>query len=288
MEFSTTPPWWMSDQFDVDTPLLATTKAGPHGVATVYVNPNGSTQPGWGLTGKKGKDGAPDEPGFMHQYTSGRFNSRVTEHHYLNRQAPFAFVMRSVQMVCVDVDGKNDGFANMAQLGLLPPTLAEKSKSGNGLHLFYTTDEPWDDELGFNLFDDQIGIATGIDIRATGCVYHYSTQRWNSRAAAPIPEFLAARLALKKERRVASAAAAETIKEMDDVDKLVAHHELTAELDKYIPAGKRNNTLFAIGSQMKAAGVDGWERLIRDRALSAGLSNDEADKLVSNIATYGV
>ena len=64
---------------------------------------------------------------------------------------------------------------------MLPPTLAETSKSGDGYHLFYLVDEEWDDEKGYGLLGDRIGIEQGVDIRATGCVYHHPQQRWNDR-----------------------------------------------------------------------------------------------------------
>lgn len=66
----------------------------------------------------------------------------------------------------------------------------------------------------------------------------------------------------------------------------MAQAELVAELGKSIPAGKRNTTLFAIGSQMKEAAVENWEELVLDRATQVGLGDDEAEKLVRNITNY--
>lgn len=281
MEFQRTEPWWTTDSYVHDSTLLHT-NAGPKGVATVKAFPDGRTQAGWGLTGK---DGA---PGFMENYLKGKFNQRLTDHRYTNRGEPFAYVMRSVQAICIDVDGKNGGFESMPALGHLPPTLAETSKSGTGIHLFYRTDEPWDDELGFALFDDRIGLATGIDVRATGCVYHHSTQRWNHRVIAPLPEYLATKLREAKERRAQQRAVLDDMEEMDMDDVLVMQDSLIAELNKPIPSGKRNNTLFAIGTQLKLGKVEGWEELLETRALAVGLSANEAEKLVTNVATYGV
>jgi hypothetical protein len=282
MQFSTTDPWWMTDTYDEDSPVLTDL----YDVATVSVNRDGSTQPGWGLDGKLDKETGVRAPGFMENFLAGKFNNRVTAFAYRKRQAPFAFVMRSVPFICIDVDGKNGGFENMPQLGELPPTLAETSKSGNGYHLFYFVDEPWDDVTGYGRYDDVIGIATGIDIRATGCVYHYPTQRWNNRGIAPLPDFLADRLREKKERRDQNRSVAASVKEMDVDDILVLQHNTEAELAKPIPAGQRNNRLFAIGSQMKAAEVQGWEDKVYDRAIAVGLDVSEAEKLVSNIAAY--
>ena len=51
--------------------------------------------------------------------------------------------------------------------------------------------------------------------------------------------------------------------------------------------GKRNNTLFAIGTKMKLAQVPNWGQLVHDRALEVGLDIEEADKLLNNIIKYG-
>lgn len=283
VEFSTRPPWWRTETYDLDLtqPQALTDRCGPHGVATVTVNSNGSTQEGWGLTGKNGA------PGFMPRYTHGEFNSRRTMWQYSKRGVPFAFVMRSLSVVCIDIDGKNGGFASAVQLGRLPITLAETSKSGNGYHLFYALDEAWDDQLGFNLFDDHIGLVQGIDIRATGCVYHYPTQRWNGRDLVPVPDFLSDMLTEKRQRRLAAQSTLTKMKEMDEVDALVAQHELLEELAKPIAAGKRNNTLFAIGSKLNAASVPDWQEALRERGNQIGLDFNEVEKIIDNIVAYG-
>ena len=90
-----------------------------------------------------GKDGA---DGFMPRYLRGVFNSRRVVYGYERGKWAYAFVMRSMRLVCVDIDGKNGGLEHAKKLGLLPPTLAETSKSGDGYHLFYLVDEEWDDE----------------------------------------------------------------------------------------------------------------------------------------------
>lgn len=66
----------------------------------------------------------------------------------------------------------------------------------------------------------------------------------------------------------------------------IMQDQLITDLNKPISSGKRNTTLFAIGSQMCLARVPGWEQLVHDRALAVGLDVDEADKLVSNIGKY--
>ena len=282
-------PWWQRDSYNLNMSHpdeffeLAT---GPRGQATVSVNKNGTTQPGWGLLGKKHDDGTRDN-GFMPRYMRGEFDHRKTRWQFINKGLPFAFIMRSLPVLAVDIDGKNDGFAGAQALGVLPETLAETSKSGNGYHLFYGMADIWDVDLGFAALDDHIGIAQGVDIRVTGCVFHYETQRWNGRSIAPIPSQLEQLLQQKKQSRMTNQAILTNLKEMDDVDKLVAHHTLLADLAQPILAGRRNNTLFAIGSKMKAAAIPDWEDKIRERANQLNLDWEEADKLVSNIAAYG-
>lgn len=276
-------PWWLTDDYAADEPTPAEfhALAGPHGVATVAVWGEGRTQPGWGLAGPGGS------AGFMARYQKGEFNERKTAHAYRAREQPFAFVMRSVKLLCVDIDGKNGGLERAKRLGLLPPTLAETSKSGSGLHLFYAHDGAWDAERGFDAYADYIGIEQGVDIRAVGCVYHYPTQRWNRREVAPLPLFLAELFEARRQRQLHKAQYITKVLETDDeMEIIMMHDQLLSELAKPIPAGKRNTTLFAIGSQMSEAGVPGWGDLVLQRALQVGLDQDEAVKIVENIGRY--
>ena len=63
--------------------------------------------------------------------------------------------------------------------------------------------------------------------------------------------------------------------------------ELITDLKKPIQPGKRNTTLFAIGTQMSEAQVPGWQGLLEQRALDVGLDALEATKLVANVQRYG-
>lgn len=282
-------PWYLRDLEaaafvrDLPVPDEFTALAGPRGLALVRLWPNGTTSRGWGLHTKDGSDG------FMPRYLRGEFNSRRVIYGYERDRWAFAFVMRSLNVVAIDIDGKNDGLRHAEELlAGASPTLAETSKSGTGLHLFYRTDEAWDSETGFGHgIGDHIGIVQGVDIRATGCIYHHKSQRWNERELAPLPDHIAERLAHKTERRIAARSLAETLHELEETEVLMLHDNLLTELAKPIKVGERNNTLFAIGAKMKAAGVEGWDDLLRDRAYEVGLPDDEVEKLVSNIETYG-
>ncbi len=274
-------PWWMTDTYDDDNeiPRQIFDAGGPHGVAITRVWPNGTTDRGWGM------------PDFMEAYNKRGFKSKlnVILSGYRQGKWAFAYIMRSMRIVCIDIDGKNGGFQHVGKLGMLPLTLAETSKSGNGYHLFYlVSEDEWDPNQGFALFTDRIGIQQGVDIRYTGCVYHHSTQRWNDRRLVELPEHIKQML---RERQQQQAAMYSNITKVltsgDDEEVLLMHAALIEDLKKPIPQGKRNNTLFAIGSQMAVAQVPDWETLVHDRATEVGLDNDEASKLVNNIASYG-
>jgi hypothetical protein len=271
-------PWWRTDSYDWDKPMPQVFEdyAGPKGPALVKAWQDGRTDPGWGA----------DQ--FMERYTRGEFNARRVVYGFEKGKWAFAFVMRSVQLVCIDIDGKNGGLEHAKRLGMLPPTLAETSKSGDGYHLFYTVDEPWHAQKGFGLLADRIGIEQGVDVRATGCVYHHPQQRWNDRAPAPLPQHLH-KLLLHREQKIT--AETERIEKVlanrDEMEILMMHDELLSDLKKPIPAGKRNITLFAIGNKMRQAEVDGWETILTDRANEVGLDDVETRKLVANIQTYG-
>src|SRR5690606_7767266 len=204
----TAKPWWQTDQYAVDNavPQVFHDLAGPAGLALVKAYEDGRTAQGWGLQGAKTKkldeNGNPvRKAGFMKRYLRDEFLPEKALYTYERGTTAFAFVMRSVQIICIDIDGKNGGLEYARRLGPLPPTLAETSKSGNGYHLFYLVPESWDVDEGFGMLHDHIGIEQGVDIRATGCVYHWPSQRWNGREIAELPEFMSDMLLSKIQRR---------------------------------------------------------------------------------------
>jgi hypothetical protein len=278
--------WWKTmEQYQNSSPMPNEFDrfSGPAGPALVRAWDNGKTDRGWGL---KPTD---KSPGFIPKYRSGGFRAAPVLAGFEAGRWNFAFVMRSLRLVCIDIDGKNGGMLHAGRLGLLPRTLAETSKSGDGLHLFYaTSDDQWDDATGYAGYSDRIGLETGVDFRAVGCVYHYPQQRWNGELIAELPDHL-------KQRLHAAAAAPSTTVEgiiaylqtADDMEVALMHDNLITDLNKPIPDGRRNNTLFAIGSQMYAAQIIGWETLLRTRADEVGLDPEEIDKLVTNITKYG-
>ena len=284
MPLKISKPWWLADTYDLDmaVPPTITDLAGPQGVALVRLWANGTTSRGWGLVGKDG------EEGFMPRYAHGEFNARRVLYGYDRDKWAFAFVMRSLNLVAIDIDGKNGGIEHAEELlGGAVPTLAETSKSGNGYHLFYSTDEMWDAATGFgHELADHIGIVQGVDIRATGCVYHHKPQRWNGRPIAPLPAHIAERLQRKAEQREAARSIISSVLELEEIEVLMLHEELLAELAKPIRAGSRNNTLFAIGSKLKAADVPDWAEKVRERAHQVGLDWGEAEKITANIEAY--
>lgn len=239
---------------------------------------DGTTAPGWGNTS------------FIGKYKKRAFDVRRANTVFEKKGTPFALVMRSVSMVCIDIDGKNGGVESAAALNL-PPTMAETSKSGNGYHLFYRVDDTWNATFGFDRLRDRIGWRKGIDVRATGCVYHYPSQRWNTTRAMPLPQDILVDLEQARDDLAARAEFITTLRTSTDPDDhmefLMVQTTIQSKLTAPIPAGKRNNTLFAIGAEMKLAQIAGWAEQVYNRAVEVGLSDDEAEKLVKNIERYG-
>lgn len=283
MKHSATP-WWMKDEYVVDDgvpPQFDHDWCGPRGLALVRAWPDGRTDQGWGLQGKEGQDG------FILRYARGEFNERRVLYGYNRGKWAFAYIMRSIRLVCIDIDGKNGGLEHAKRLGAMPTTMAETSKSGNGYHLFYLVDEPWTDDKGFGLLNDRIGIEQGVDIRATGCVYHHDSQRWNKRAPALLPDHLIELLKQRDQRAAAtSTRIAKILDSQDDLEVLMLHDEIERDLAKPIPQGKRNVTLFALGTQMHQAEVTNWEEKLQKRAAEVGLDDAEIDKIIGNIKLY--
>lgn len=282
---STKQPWWRADRYEDESPApeIFTDLAGPLGPALVRTWPDGRTDKGWGLQGANGDQ----TQTFMPKYLANEFNARRVLYGYARGKWAFAFVMRSLRALAVDIDGKNGGFDHVKRLGLLPPTLAETSKSGNGYHLFYRTPEDWDVDTGYGLLPDQIGVEQGVDIRAVGCVFHHDTQRWNDRPIADLPEHLFDTLLAKRQRIIHSNdRITKVVQGGDTMETLMLHDELMTDLRKPMAPGKRNNTLFAIGQKMKQAGVPEWEEKVSDRASEVGLDLDEIEQLVRNITRY--
>lgn len=276
MDF-TQKPWWRTDNYLVEepaSPLADLDVWGPAGPALSRVWINGKTQPGWG------------EEQFMQGYLANKFQMKPILHGYNLNRWTFAWIMRSCRLICIDIDGKNGGLDHASELGFLPPTVAETSKSGSGYHLFYTVEDTWHGTRGFAGYNDHIGIVTGVDIRGTGCVFHHPQQRWNTRQVAPLPKQLQDKLGLRAQRRVN--AEQEIIKRLDLGPEEVAmlKDELIEELNQKIPVGKRNVTLFAVGCKLKLGEVDNWPELVRARAEALGLDDIEIDKLIENIEKY--
>lgn len=268
----------MTDTYDgeISIPIPMVVRAGPKGVALVRAYATGKTDPGWG------------RETFMQHYNKGQYfrDAPILSGYHKGKWA-FAFIMRSVNLVCVDIDGKNGGLEHAKHLGPLPHTLAETSKSGNGYHLFYSVEDEWSDTDGFARIADQIGVVQGVDIRGTGCVYHHSTQRWNSRDIAPLPKYMLELLESKQQKQLHRAQHITSILTSEnELEILMLKTELLEDLAKPIPAGRRNNTLFAIGQKMKTAEVEGWPELIEKRAGDLGLLPEETEKLIKNIENY--
>ena len=278
-------PWWMTDAYDLsgvndgldmDDPSLWG-PLGPALVGTYLDRKTGEpiTSPGWG------------GDTFMDFYRRRQFTPRRILATRGSTPPAFAWVMRSAKVVCIDIDGKNGGFDHASKLGFLPPTCAEVSQSKNGYHLFYLVDDTWDEAAGFARFRDAIGIVQGVDFRGTGCVFHKPTQRWNSRQLTKLPDHIVTMLEQRQlKRSLVTTNIAKTL-ELDPGEIAIMHDELIRELNKPIPAGKRNHTLFAIGSQLMQAQVPNWSDLVCDRGVQIGLDEDELDKLVRNITKYG-
>ena len=252
---------------------------GPNGPALVdvYLEHNGkcSTQPGWG------------RDDFMANYDKLMFRTAFAQRRLDRKQVPYALVMRSARMVCIDIDGKNKGFDGAYALGFLPRTIAETSKSGNGYHLFYTVPDTWNQQLGFAGFRDSINFEQGVDVRGEGCVYHFHTQRWNDvREVAELPEHLIKRLTERQERHiVAKKIQEDTIANGTEEERLGMQGSIQTrfqrELKKGVPQGNRNNWLYQMDQSFRTANIPDRKKTITEAGEKIGLDDREIARIVN-------
>lgn len=271
--------WWEDDTYTVTdaVPDQLLDFAGPKGIAFVTVFERDDkvyTTRGWGVSD-------PKKPGFTLKYSKGFF---AREQH-VQPDKPFAIVMRSLRLVCIDIDGKNKGDISARRiLGNTPRTLAERSKSGTGWHLFYYIEDTWNPRLGYASVPDKINFEPGIDLRGTGCVYHYPQQRWNDAEIAQLPPHLLERfLAIAEVRAEQKQLAVYATEE----ERLLAAAEYLSRLQRPVREGSRNNTLFAVGCALKGINLHDWQKHIFTAGLDWGLDTQELNHLIRSVERTG-
>ena len=244
-------------------------------LSLVKVYPSGKTQPGWGA-----KD-------FVVNQERGLFNPDKALEFYDRSGQAFAFVMRSIPLLCVDIDGKNGGIRTAEVLGLSQRTLAERSRSLNGYHLFYRVPYTnWNPLRGYDEFDDIIGLLPGVDIKGTGLVFHYPNQRWNAEDIQLLPPVLADLIGRARDVRRAARITKMGTQDLDEDELVIVHDQLRDELYKKVEVGNRNNRLYAIGAQMFVTQYPSWDLTLYDRGAELGLSMEEITELIKNIEQY--
>jgi len=242
-------------------------------LALVHVYDDSATTTGWG------------RESFMKNLVAGKFRPQGYLKRFGHGRA-FGIVMRSVPLLCIDIDGKNGGF-QAARVLELPPTLAETSKSGNGLHLFYQVpgEVNWHEKYGYEEVPDVIGLLPGVDVKATGIVYHYPQQRWNGAEIAFAPTGVMRLLDSRKRTLELSKQRVQASKLLDPEERAILADELMDELQRPLPDGRRNTTLFAWGC--KADGVvKDWPLHLHLRGEQARLSSSELVQIIKSVQSY--
>jgi len=265
--------WYENREQYVDSTAFPAAWIRSDKFALVHVTGDGSTTSGWG------------REAFMENYRNGKFKPEGYLRRFAHGRA-FGFVMRALPVFCIDIDPKHGGLQS-AKILELPPTTAETSRSGEGYHLFYTKPHAeWDERYGFEELGDSNGILPGIDIRYVGIVYHYPQQRWNRLAVAHAPDGIIKLMAARKRSQEISKELSRAQKNLDPEERAILADELLEELQKAIPEGRRNNTLFAWGC--KADGiVKDWPLHLHHRGEQAGLDSSELVQIIRSVQKYG-
>jgi len=266
-------PRWFEDrsQYTESTPIPK--QIDYDKLSLIRVFESGKTQPGWGAQE------------FMQNYLNNAFDPQHAIRYFEKYHQPFAIVMRSVPLVCIDIDGKNGGIQTAKSLDL-PPTLAETSKSGNGFHLFYRVPYSNWGSYGFSEYPDIIGLLPGIDVKGTGVVFHYPTQQWNTLDVGMLPPTLMEHIGTVRDVRRAARVTATGVQDMSEDDLVVLWADLLKDLGKKIEVGNRNERLYALGARLFASGYQDWARKVFDRGIELGLSPEELNGVLENIEKY--
>src|SRR5690606_23791437 len=99
MALTMSQPWWTLDSYSRSTPIPSELErfAGPKGIALVKAFKSGATGKGWG------------NEEFTHNYARSKFLPDPILRGFESGFFNFAFVMRSLRLVVIDIDGKNGG-----------------------------------------------------------------------------------------------------------------------------------------------------------------------------------
>ncbi|QOC56094.1 DNA primase/polymerase [Microbacterium phage Zhengyi] len=269
---------WFEDkeQYIVDEPV-APQIMNEYGerLDLVRLFPSGKTQPGW------------NNKEFMENHDRGAFAPKRALRFFNRYDMPFGLLMRSVPLVGIDIDGKNGGIETSNALRLTR-SLAETSRSGDGFHIVYSVPfTQWNPKTGYSELPDLLGLIPGVDIKGTGLLFHHSSQKWNNLRIAPLPPTLFDLITNTRDSRQLRRLAREVkAPEMDPDDLVIVHDQLKTSLEGKFPVGGRNQKLFALGAQMRAAAYPHWEKALYERGAQIGLDKEEISSIIKNIDAY--
>jgi hypothetical protein len=240
-------------------------------------------------------NGIPVEKGFgVNDWKPGKF--KATKEKVVGKD--HALLMKSINVLCVDIDGKNGGMDNLHKLGYLPPTLAEISRSGTGYHLYYSLTDAQNSTFSMD-FAGKSALATGVDIKTQGLVFQAVAtskhQMYNARQLSLIPDSLANLVELntiKKQKARVFFKSPQGLKELEKKRQAQPKDEwdwssLGTPCSGYclspIPQGMRNDSLYTFGLAKMANGETDWEKHMGHAARKSNIPNDELGVLVGQV-----
>lgn len=223
------------------------------------------------------------------QYGGGKWG----EDRFRPRTAPellerplFALCMAGTGLMCLDIDRhQSDGVATLADwreefhVGM-PPTLATRSKSGTGYHLFYLKPETVRrDVIGLRIREGESG-ASGLDVRATGLVSFCTRDGQgmiatphNGLPVAPCPRWLELVLTAKSRPEYIPAPFIGELR------------GCPGKCGQAIAEGQRNDTLFRWGLGLSNS-YDNWAEHVTHRGRASHLPEPEIRRIITSIAGY--
>lgn len=186
----------------------------------------------------------------------------------------WGLIMESTGLCCIDIDdhsGQRMGFKSISHFDM-PPTLAKRSRSGKGRHLYY-----W---LPKNLKPaDYIGILPEVDFKGKGITFFVKDMTLhNGLPPVYLPDGFA-RLVQSTQKKTEEKTKAMFVDAKNGLQRM----DCPSGCYEPIPPGTRNDTLNAWGFGLMCNDWPNWDQHVVHRGKLSGMPDFEIETIVRSI-----